>query len=190
MGPGARLPARVRPRAPSRPIPLQSWSVTAPSTSSPAGPTRCPTAPPASPAPGSCPGTRKVMAGGVRVCMCARVLCVHTHVCTCCSRRSRLGRCTVPTVTLGPGTPHRPPPLPLSVKHRHVFKTCGPDGQWVTGPRGQSLRNATQCELDAEDLEAQVGRAGGGSWCGAPCPACRCPHLLSPSPGKICQDLW
>nr|XP_013224426.1 glucagon receptor [Columba livia] len=23
------------------------------------------------------------------------------------------------------------------VKHRHVFKTCGPDGQWVTGPRGQ-----------------------------------------------------
>ncbi|NXJ55388.1 GLR protein, partial [Spizaetus tyrannus] len=41
------------------------------------------------------------------------------------------------------------------VKHRHVFKTCGPDGQWVTGPRGQSLRNATQCELDAEDLEAQ-----------------------------------
>ncbi|XP_074703492.1 glucagon receptor isoform X2 [Strix aluco] len=41
------------------------------------------------------------------------------------------------------------------VKHRHVFKTCGPDGQWVTGPRGQSLRDATQCELDAEDLEAQ-----------------------------------
>ncbi|XP_009879593.1 PREDICTED: glucagon receptor [Charadrius vociferus] len=41
------------------------------------------------------------------------------------------------------------------VRHRHVFKTCGPDGQWVTGPRGQSLRDATQCELDAEDLEAQ-----------------------------------
>ncbi|XP_071620056.1 glucagon receptor isoform X2 [Heliangelus exortis] len=41
------------------------------------------------------------------------------------------------------------------VKHRHVFKTCGPDGQWVTGPQGQSLRNATQCNLDAEDLEAQ-----------------------------------
>ncbi|XP_064323246.1 glucagon receptor isoform X1 [Phalacrocorax carbo] len=41
------------------------------------------------------------------------------------------------------------------VKHRHVFKTCGPDGQWLMGPRGQSLRDATQCELDAEDLEAQ-----------------------------------
>ncbi|XP_072737302.1 glucagon receptor isoform X3 [Ciconia boyciana] len=53
----------------------------------------------------------------------------------------------------GPGAPHCPPPL--AVKHGHVFKTCGPDGQWVTGPRGQSLRDATQCELDAEDLEAQ-----------------------------------
>ncbi|XP_009070654.1 PREDICTED: glucagon receptor-like, partial [Acanthisitta chloris] len=41
------------------------------------------------------------------------------------------------------------------VKHRHVFKTCGPDGQWVTGPRGQSLRDATQCELDPEELKAQ-----------------------------------
>ncbi|XP_037258746.1 glucagon receptor isoform X2 [Falco rusticolus] len=41
------------------------------------------------------------------------------------------------------------------VKHRHVFKTCGPDGQWVMGPQGQSLRNATQCELDAEDLKVQ-----------------------------------
>ncbi|NXD84159.1 GLR protein, partial [Halcyon senegalensis] len=46
-------------------------------------------------------------------------------------------------------------PWHQKVKHRHVFKTCGPDGQWVTGPRGQSLRDATQCELDAEDLEAQ-----------------------------------
>ncbi|XP_023794667.1 glucagon receptor isoform X3 [Cyanistes caeruleus] len=42
-----------------------------------------------------------------------------------------------------------------TVKHRHVFKTCGPDGQWVTGPRGQSLRDATQCEQDDEDLKAQ-----------------------------------
>ncbi|NXD17973.1 GLR protein, partial [Nothocercus nigrocapillus] len=41
------------------------------------------------------------------------------------------------------------------VKHRHVFKRCGPDGQWVTGPGGQSLRNATQCQIDAEDLAAQ-----------------------------------
>ncbi|NXU91398.1 GLR protein, partial [Xiphorhynchus elegans] len=54
------------------------------------------------------------------------------------------------------------------VKHGHVFKTCGPDGQWVTGPRGQSLRNATQCEQDGEDLKG----AGGQSWvhrCGGPC---------------------
>ncbi|NWQ82188.1 GLR protein, partial [Columbina picui] len=51
--------------------------------------------------------------------------------------------------------PAPPSPPPLAVKHRLVFKTCGPDGQWVTGPRGQSLRDATQCELDAEDLEAQ-----------------------------------
>ncbi|NXJ94986.1 GLR protein, partial [Corythaixoides concolor] len=42
-----------------------------------------------------------------------------------------------------------------TASHRHVFKSCGPDGQWVTGPQGQSLRDATQCELDAEDLEAQ-----------------------------------
>ncbi|XP_071429818.1 glucagon receptor isoform X1 [Pithys albifrons albifrons] len=41
------------------------------------------------------------------------------------------------------------------VKHGLVFKTCGPDGQWVTGPRGQSLCNATQCEQDYEDLKAQ-----------------------------------
>ncbi|XP_027327395.1 glucagon receptor isoform X2 [Anas acuta] len=41
------------------------------------------------------------------------------------------------------------------VRHRYVFKTCGPDGEWVTGPKGQSLRDATQCQIDAEDLEAQ-----------------------------------
>uniref|UniRef100_A0A672UR63 Glucagon receptor n=1 Tax=Strigops habroptila TaxID=2489341 RepID=A0A672UR63_STRHB len=46
-------------------------------------------------------------------------------------------------------------PWHQKVKHRHVFKTCGADGQWVTGPRGQSLRDATQCEQDAEDLAAQ-----------------------------------
>uniref|UniRef100_A0A8C3CSP6 Glucagon receptor n=1 Tax=Cairina moschata TaxID=8855 RepID=A0A8C3CSP6_CAIMO len=46
------------------------------------------------------------------------------------------------------------PPL-RTVRHRYVFKTCGPDGEWVTGPKGQSLRDATQCQIDAEDLEAQ-----------------------------------
>uniref|UniRef100_A0A8C5UAR5 Glucagon receptor n=1 Tax=Malurus cyaneus samueli TaxID=2593467 RepID=A0A8C5UAR5_9PASS len=73
------------------------------------------------------------------------------------------------------------------VKHGHVFKTCGPDGQWVTGPQGQSLRNATQCEQDNEDLKAQVGRFG-QQGCGDPCPLPRLPLLsLVPSlPGKIC----
>ncbi|KAI1232537.1 hypothetical protein IHE44_0007005 [Lamprotornis superbus] len=46
-------------------------------------------------------------------------------------------------------------PNSTAMKHRHVFKTCGPDGQWVTGPQGQSLRDATQCEQDDEDLKAQ-----------------------------------
>uniref|UniRef100_A0A8C6JGP4 Uncharacterized protein n=1 Tax=Melopsittacus undulatus TaxID=13146 RepID=A0A8C6JGP4_MELUD len=46
-------------------------------------------------------------------------------------------------------------PWHQKVKHGYVFKTCGADGQWVTGPRGQSLRDATQCKQDAEDLAAQ-----------------------------------
>lgn len=65
-----------------------------------------------------------------------------------------------PAAAGGPQQP-RVPPL-RTVRHRYVFKTCGPDGEWVTGPKGQSLRDATQCQIDAEDLEAQVGRAGRG----------------------------
>ncbi|XP_025027619.1 glucagon receptor isoform X2 [Python bivittatus] len=34
------------------------------------------------------------------------------------------------------------------VKHGYVFKKCGPDGQWVTGPGGKSLRDADQCVID------------------------------------------
>ncbi|XP_023366812.1 glucagon receptor isoform X2 [Otolemur garnettii] len=41
------------------------------------------------------------------------------------------------------------------VQHRFVFKRCGPDGQWVQGPRGQPWRNASQCQLDDEELEVQ-----------------------------------
>lgn len=89
--------------------------------------------------------------------------------------------------------PHHPPPH--AVKHRYVFKTCGPDGQWVTGPKGQSLRDATQCQIDAEDLEAQVGSRQGAArevWC-SPCPVLFCPiprpHCTPHSPGEICQDL-
>ncbi|XP_059235989.1 glucagon receptor isoform X2 [Mustela nigripes] len=41
------------------------------------------------------------------------------------------------------------------VQHRHVFKKCGPDGQWVRGPRGQSWRNASQCQMDEHELKGQ-----------------------------------
>ncbi|XP_006036973.1 glucagon receptor [Alligator sinensis] len=61
---------------------------------------------------------------------------------------------TLPNATINASCPwflpwHR------KVKHRYVFKTCGPDGQWLKGPKGQSLRDATQCEMDPEDLKAQ-----------------------------------
>uniref|UniRef100_A0A2K5EN21 Glucagon receptor n=1 Tax=Aotus nancymaae TaxID=37293 RepID=A0A2K5EN21_AOTNA len=41
------------------------------------------------------------------------------------------------------------------VQHRFVFKRCGPDGQWVRGPRGQPWRNASQCQIDGEEIEVQ-----------------------------------
>ncbi|XP_039332689.2 glucagon receptor isoform X1 [Saimiri boliviensis] len=41
------------------------------------------------------------------------------------------------------------------VQHRFVFKRCGPDGQWVRGPRGQPWRNASQCQIDDEETEVQ-----------------------------------
>ncbi|XP_006886379.1 PREDICTED: glucagon receptor [Elephantulus edwardii] len=41
------------------------------------------------------------------------------------------------------------------VQHRLVFKTCGPDGQWVRGPQGQPWRNASQCQMDQDELEDQ-----------------------------------
>lgn len=122
------------------------------------------------------------------MCACMRVhMCVHAclraceHACGCSPRRSGPGTgCTVPVAAPGPVRCHRP--LALAVKHRHVFKTCGPDGQWVTGPRGQSLRNATQCELDAEDLAAQVGSAGGRPLRGSP--PCPRPHFAPSLPRK------
>ncbi|XP_007957998.1 glucagon receptor [Orycteropus afer afer] len=50
------------------------------------------------------------------------------------------------------------------VQHRLVFKQCGPDGQWVRGPRGQPWRNASQCQMDADELKVQkeVVRMYGG----------------------------
>ncbi|KAL0595746.1 Glucagon receptor [Plecturocebus cupreus] len=55
------------------------------------------------------------------------------------------------------------------VQHRLVFKRCGPDGQWVRGPRGQPWRNASQCQIDGDEIEVQVsrwraGRQGGSGW--------------------------
>ncbi|KAK2492801.1 hypothetical protein MC885_009332 [Smutsia gigantea] len=42
-----------------------------------------------------------------------------------------------------------------AVQHRFVFKRCGSDGQWVRGPRGQQWRNASQCQMDDEELKVQ-----------------------------------
>ncbi|XP_074175750.1 glucagon receptor isoform X2 [Rhinolophus sinicus] len=41
------------------------------------------------------------------------------------------------------------------VQHRFVYKRCGPDGQWVRGPQGQSWRNASQCQMDDDEIEVQ-----------------------------------
>uniref|UniRef100_A0A8C3SFX2 Glucagon receptor n=1 Tax=Chelydra serpentina TaxID=8475 RepID=A0A8C3SFX2_CHESE len=62
---------------------------------------------------------------------------------------------TLPNTTVNASCPwflpwHR------KVKHRYVFKKCGPDGEWVKRPNGQPWRDSTECEMDAEDLEAQV----------------------------------
>nr|XP_031325200.1 glucagon receptor isoform X2 [Camelus dromedarius] len=62
------------------------------------------------------------------------------------------GRTPLPTprpTSPAPGT------SPGTAKHRFVFKRCGPDGQWVRGPRGQPWRNASQCQVDDEELAVQ-----------------------------------
>ncbi|XP_072501441.1 glucagon receptor isoform X1 [Notamacropus eugenii] len=41
------------------------------------------------------------------------------------------------------------------VQHRFVFKKCGPDGQWVKGPQGQAWRNASQCQMDTNEIWSQ-----------------------------------
>ncbi|XP_004709156.1 glucagon receptor [Echinops telfairi] len=41
------------------------------------------------------------------------------------------------------------------VQHRLVFKKCGPDGQWVRGPQGQPWRDASQCQMDMDELKDQ-----------------------------------
>lgn len=44
------------------------------------------------------------------------------------------------------------------MQHRFVYKRCGPDGQWARGPQGQPWRNASQCQLEDDELEVQVSR--------------------------------
>lgn len=67
----------------------------------------------------------------------------------------------------GQGTHWSLPP----VQHGFVYKRCGPDGQWVRGPRGQPWRDASQCQMDEEEVKVQVSlrlaerrpvEAGGG----------------------------
>ncbi|XP_053773878.1 glucagon receptor isoform X2 [Desmodus rotundus] len=41
------------------------------------------------------------------------------------------------------------------VQHGFVYKRCGPDGQWVRGPRGQPWRDASQCQMDEEEVKVQ-----------------------------------
>ncbi|XP_037013740.2 glucagon receptor isoform X4 [Artibeus jamaicensis] len=41
------------------------------------------------------------------------------------------------------------------VQHGFVYKRCGPDGQWVRGPQGQPLRNASQCQMDEDEVKVQ-----------------------------------
>lgn len=41
------------------------------------------------------------------------------------------------------------------VQHGFVYKRCGPDGQWVRGPQGQPWRNASQCQMDEEEVKVQ-----------------------------------
>lgn len=59
---GAAAPGLGTSPLPCLPLSLQSWSVTEHLTSTPAGLTPCPIPQPASPAPGTCPGTTKVIA--------------------------------------------------------------------------------------------------------------------------------
>lgn len=41
------------------------------------------------------------------------------------------------------------------VQHGYVYKRCGPEGQWSTNPNGNASRDATECEVDADELRAQ-----------------------------------
>ncbi|XP_073900975.1 glucagon receptor isoform X2 [Castor canadensis] len=59
-----------------------------------------------------------------------------------------------PLPTLQPTSPAPGTCLGIT-KHRLVFKRCGPDGQWERGPRGQPWRNASQCQMDNEEIEVQ-----------------------------------
>ncbi|XP_027480391.2 glucagon receptor isoform X2 [Zalophus californianus] len=68
------------------------------------------------------------------------------------STSTPVGRTPLPTprpTCPAPGT------CPGTTKQRLVFKKCGPDGQWVRGPRGQAWRDASQCQMDEKEIEVQ-----------------------------------
>lgn len=166
-------------KAPPCPTPPQSWSVTEPLTSSPAGPTRCPTPPSTSPAPGSCPGTRKVRArhgagpgawGRVRSSVRgARVPCTRL-------RPPPLGRRAEPGRGWGPAAAPCPPSLHSEAQVRLQDLRAGRgvgDGPQGAVPAG--------CH-PVPDRRRGPGGAGGQGWQGAPSsPPTPCSTSLHPT---------
>ncbi|XP_069511385.1 glucagon receptor [Ambystoma mexicanum] len=41
------------------------------------------------------------------------------------------------------------------VQHGYVYRRCGPEGQWAPTMNGHTVRDATECEVDAEEIRAQ-----------------------------------
>lgn len=73
------------------------------------------------------------------------------------------------------------------MQHRLVFKKCGPDGQWVRGPGGQSWRNASQCQMDDHEIEVQVSLQQGQQEPGAGGRVQGLPALNGPA---LCRRRW
>lgn len=73
------------------------------------------------------------------------------------------------------------------VQHRLVFKRCGPDGQWVRGPRGQPWRDASQCQMDDDEIEVQVSSGGCGVVLSWGCMGTGDMVLPSPTPPLVCR---
>ncbi|XP_029454946.1 glucagon receptor isoform X3 [Rhinatrema bivittatum] len=46
-------------------------------------------------------------------------------------------------------------PWYMKVQNRHAYKRCGHDGQWLPKLNGQDKRDATECEMNTDELQAQ-----------------------------------